>query len=68
MRTVSDNYASPFSIDGNSSDEPIDGFLLNRIGDNLRHLYDGVIDSEMPRSLLELAETVDARRSERGGE
>ncbi|GEP01723.1 hypothetical protein GCM10007887_20550 [Methylobacterium haplocladii] len=52
----------PFSSSVRASEGTFDSALLGRIGDDLRHLYDELTDSELPSSLRDLAETVDARR------
>jgi hypothetical protein len=62
MKTVSDNHASQFHGFGSPSDGAFDSTLLGRIGDDLRHRYDDVTDAEIPRSLLDLAESIDAHR------
>lgn len=62
MKTVSDHFAAPFCSAGRASDGGFDSTLLGRIGDDLRHHFDDSLDSELPRSLRELAETIDARR------
>ncbi len=66
MKTVSDTYATQFSSFGGLSDGTRDPVLLDRIGEDLRHLYDDLTDADLPRSLLELAETIDARRTSDG--
>ncbi|WP_183509512.1 NepR family anti-sigma factor [Methylobacterium brachythecii] len=68
MKTVSNDYAAQFPIDGVSADGPFDGFPFDRIGDDLRHLYDEVIASDVPHSLMQLAEAIDARRSGQSSE
>lgn len=62
MKTVSDTYAAQFHAFGGPSDGAFDSTLLGRIGDDLRHRYDEVTDADIPRSLLDLAEAIDARR------
>lgn len=62
MKAVPDNFLASFSAYAEQRDSAIDSSLLGRIGDDLRHLYDEVTDAELPRSLLALAETIDARR------
>lgn len=67
MKTVTDHFAAPFSSHACTSDGAFDSSLLGRIGDDLRHLYDEMTDQDMPPSLRDLAETIDAQRMDGPG-
>lgn len=66
MKAVGENYTAHFDCTDEAQDGALPPSLLARIGGDLRNLYSGITESELPRSLLDLAEAIDARRPSDG--
>ena len=63
MKTIAENFAYNTPRARRSGEGSADNPLLAKIGDDLRDLYSEITEADQPRTLLDLAEAIDARRS-----